>query len=426
MLGENNRLNILLSSVYGLVLLVFVIYMARMDIYPFPQLEIGSPTFHSIAVYLLLMSIPSFWAPIDLSKPSSTVYWILYLLVYLPSVLMLFTINNISVQSVLFFVSIMTSMYILSRIKKINILIKPQASIRFQDLSVLLIVFVFILAILYLRLGFLTAENLQYLSLNGVYEIRERFATVALDYGIATRRITAILTSGLLYVVSPWLFVIGIMRNKKMYAFVGVVGWVCIFLIAGYRSAIMLPIGIFGFYATRILVKDGIKAMIGGLSFAIISSILVHYLLGIEYYPSFVRRFLLTPGINTALYFDFFSQNQPIYYFSRTLGFYPYDNPDITSLMMQEYYGNEGSLNANLWASEFARLLYVGPIFATSILTGIFIFIDSFSTEINSDLVSLLILAFSIPLINSSILQLILTHGIVGLLLLTYIHPNWE
>ncbi|WP_418284152.1 hypothetical protein [Halorubrum sp. DTA46] len=91
---------------------------------------------------------------------------------------------------------------------------------------------------------------------------------------------------------------------------------------------------------------------------------------------------------------------------------------------MQEYYQTDGSLNANLWATGFARAGFIGVFISSIILYMFLVVYDSLATDVDFRISSMLIIAQIIPLANSGILVWIVNHSGVFLLLLIFIHPR--
>jgi hypothetical protein len=262
-------------------------------------------------------------------------------------------------------------------------------------------------------------------SLSIIYEIRPIYKDV-----LESRSMLNDLTSLLMYVLLPWVFSIGVIYDRLGYSSIALAGWGIIFGVTGFKSAVVIPFILTGFYLLVSKRKNHILSlMASGLSASILFGVLIHILTGHFQLTTLIRRALISPGINSALYFDFFSNNEFTSYLSRTLGYYPYDKA-YTNILMQEYYGTNGSLNANLWATGFARLGNIGVLISSVLLLVFLVLYQSLSTKIDYRISSMLVVAQVIPLANSGFLTWMKTHGGILLLIFLFIHPqmisHWE
>ena len=141
-----------------------------------------------------------------------------------------------------------------------------------------------------------------------------------------------------------------------------------------------------------------------------------------------VRREILTHGLLTKYYFDFFSVNP-----KANLGYnrilhnyvnypYPYPPPFIIG---NYYFGSPYmSANENFWAQGFADFGYFGVFFLSFMLAIILWLYDSISKPLPLQFSTILLTLPGSSLASSSFFTSILTHNIIVLLVFIYILPK--
>jgi hypothetical protein len=140
----------------------------------------------------------------------------------------------------------------------------------------------------------------------------------------------------------------------------------------------------------------------------------------------FIRRLVITPGLLTGLYFEYFSDN-PVFLWSHSIlsSFVeqPYSLPPAF-LIGFEYFGSDvTSANANLWADGFANAGLGGPL-VVSLLAGLFFRFADWVAVGRSTLGFLAWLAPSFALVNSAFLTSVLTHGLLATVVLVLTIPR--
>ena len=165
-----------------------------------------------------------------------------------------------------------------------------------------------------------------------------------------------------------------------------------------------------------------------GLIFLNIITLLIHSFSSIssdfEYLTSMViRRSIFIPSQVIFSYFDFFSQNNFIYW-SNTFGLnkflnYPYDS-SVGLLISNNYFNGDGFVNSSFFGTGFMHAGYFGNILYAVVIGLIFNFIDSFSKDkkdkllyLGCSLTPILILITSADLTTT-----LISHGLLITLLL--------
>ena len=141
-----------------------------------------------------------------------------------------------------------------------------------------------------------------------------------------------------------------------------------------------------------------------------------------------LRRIFLIPAKLTYVYFDFFNENQHIYWSNSFLSFfieYPYDYK-YTNLV-GEFYGEDMSANNGLIASGYAQAGIFG-VFVYVLILGIVLNLIDNIVKNGIPLwigLSLTIIPFRSIQLSSDILTVFLTHGfIIVILMLLLIRRN--
>jgi hypothetical protein len=158
--------------------------------------------------------------------------------------------------------------------------------------------------------------------------------------------------------------------------------------------------------------------LIWGTTGMIIAAALLDIAFGSIVFTSlFVRRLLVTPGLLTGDYFQFFSQYpQMLLSHSILKGFItnPYGSLSPPFLIGGTYFHNASdSANANLWADAFANFGPAGVVVFSAILGVILWTFDSMTQKSSLLLASLMLALPVFTLSNSGLLTTLLTHGLL-------------
>lgn len=399
-------------------------YSQLNSLYPMNHLGFGSLSIPDIMILVLFSYVPVIWSPSSINQPSHFIYFIMYIIVYVPSVLYILLLNEVNIGVVLFLISLLISLKILSFATCFKVEIYPRFETSYKTLYIVAVICVILLIIVFESAGVLRLEFWNYLDLSGIYQRRDLWGSAIQSYPNYLERIVPLFTSSMMYVVLPWIFIQGLISRSPPAIIISSVGWLNIFTATGYRSALVIPISIFGIYFFRQMGLDYLSILLIGSLSSILAGLLMHKFGIFGYSLQIVQRIFTIPGITTGLYLDFFSENPHTYYLSRTFGFYPYDDPNLYNMLMKYYFGQSGSLNSNLWSMGFARFGYIGPLVLTLLFSPFVILIDSFSRKISTDISVLLVIPFLVPITNSALLTMVLIHGLPILLLLLFVHPS--
>jgi hypothetical protein len=379
----------------------------------------------SLVLAFLVSILPTIWLPIKVSRPSQVTLWVLYILGYVPSILIPYYILGSGFQGVLpLTLAIAVSFVLLSLMVGIRsgVTYAPAASMRtFEN-------FVIGLAILlgaYIILAF--GLNLNLPALANVYDVRSAFdqAVVNTDVPFA-----AYALDWSMYVVNPLLMLLGL-RSKRFGIFaIGLSIELLVYGTTGYKSALLSVLLV----APLLIMLARRVRPVFGLSLATASVIMV---LGSIIWDQandsilatslFVRRLIVVPGQLVADYFDFFSQHRT-YGLSdsilASLGPAPYDLAPPHLIGAVYFNAPNMDANANLWADGFANFGFAG-IFGFTVLLGVMlILLDSAASGRDLRITGALAGLMAIVLSNSALLTTILTHGLGLAIVLIFLMPQ--
>jgi hypothetical protein len=362
--------------------------------------------------------------PIHVERPSQITYWFLYVVVFVPAVLIpFFTVNLPEKQLVLFCFALTSCFMILGmftrlRNKKIKKLRVPKRIFWLFFLSISS----FTLISLILSFGF----TIRLVSLSEVYEVRSRYQELLQG----SSRAFPYLINWLANVLNPFLIIFGLTNKNILLIVFGTVCQMLLYSLTGFKSVLfsiaLILLVLFLISSKERTSRFGLY-LLWGNSLGIVLCICLD-LFWDNYIPLsiFVRRVLITPGLLTGFYLDFFSTHPKLFLSHSVLrGFfaYPYNQapPFVIGL---EYFNNpETAANVNFYGDAFANFGFYGMLIFTLIL-GIFFWIfDSLTKKIDLRISGGLLSVSSFSLLNSALLTSLMTHGLLVCALLMFLFP---
>lgn len=375
-----------------------------------------------ILATLMFTCVPALLLPIQLERPSVMIVWFIYLMAYVPSV-MIPVISLGKPYSELIFLQISLLIGMLFLIGACRV---PIASIRRSSLSKrdFLVVFMAMFALLYLALIWNMGARFKPPTLGvEIYEVRMAQREAAATAGVAVYAI-----SWLGKVFNPCLIVWGLVRRQWIILLFGLCCQFFMFAQGGQKAMLLLLPLLFGldWMIRRVRHIFGL-AVLGGGGIVILISILIDRFSGSDWMSLFlIRRAIATPGLLTGFYFDFFSKNEFFLYAHSFLRYfidspYPYAPPFLIGL---HYFGSlQTSANANLWADGFANLGYLGIFLHSLIFGGVLWLMDCLARPFDRRMALLLIFPPAYATVDSALFTSLLTHGIALLTLMMWVAP---
>lgn len=377
-----------------------------------------------VVLATFIASAPALWLPLRLSRPSQLLYWILYAVAFVPSVLVPFYALSSPILVVLTFALALllafasfAIIYVLPHLRIVRIPITPWA-------------FWLGVALLTMAAGgqIVAAFGLPTAlpALSDIYEVREEYAA-GLEAG--GRRVGLAIT-WLVNVVGPLLIAVGLVRQRWLVLALGILIELTVFATTGFKSSLLAPVAIVLLYLAIRFGARAFGALVGlGMSVLILASVLLDAVFQQLYLVSWlVRRFLVTPGLAAGRFYEFFSENR-FAYLGHSILEGVVDRPySLTPpyLIGNAYEGRMFSANANIWADGFANFGIPGMLVASLILAAVAYLFDSLvhgRKPREKLIVALLLILPGITFSNSALLTSLVTHGVLMVLVVVLTMP---
>lgn len=354
--------------------------------------------------------LPVLWLPLTAFRPSSVTLWLIYLFVHVPSSVIPFCTFDVEPLRALPYVITLFGCCLLlawmTRLPRHRLQRANLPAPLFWMLALGSVAAVVCVTVYYLGLHFKVH------SFSEVYDVRAEY-TEALSRTPRGLMYVMIWTAN---VASPFLFVEGLRRRHWLLLGGSIVVQIMLYSMTGLKSFILSYVLLGGLWAMLHISERKL-----GRNLLLASATMVVLCAGLDsvsgngFFSSlFVRRLILTPGLFSAFYHDFFSANEKLY-LSHSIfsGWFEYSyETTITYVIGQTYLGRpECGANVNFWADGFANFGYAGMIVYTLILGGVLWFVDCITHERQRVTAILLLAMPSMSLVNSALLTVLFTHG---------------
>jgi len=385
------------------------------------------PSLLRTLVIAVLVLSPLLWMPPELTRPSFFAIWILYLVVYVPAVVVSFHVLEIDWPFPLFFGWLWVSLLFLTLLVFLPRVRVPKVRIPSKWLTVgLMASWIVGYLIFFKAFGIQGVPSLQ-----EIYTVRLAAREVVTSQG----RLFGYLLRWFTNVINPFLVILGIRKRNWGLLFAGVLGQTMIFTFDATKSTLMSVPYLLGLYGllrwkrwkipAKVLFQGGIILFLG--------SVMVDWMFHSELMATYVlRRLFYVPGLLTSYYLDYFSVH-PQWHWAHTLvgrllGASPpagISAPGPGFLIGDVYFHNPvGNANVHLWADAFANFGNFGVILVTIGLFFLLWLYDSLSTHHDKTIAFLLMGMPVFALTNTSLLTALLTHGWIPALLLLWLWPS--
>jgi hypothetical protein len=376
-----------------------------------------------IVVQLLLAIIPAPFMPVELRKPSDFQVLLLFIIVYVPSVIVGYHICDSAKWGgyTLFITTMAACLIFLSRVSRMRTLAMPSWSVKRWHLPLFALVFS---AVVY---GALVA----YYGLpDNLFEIDAIYRSRA---GFKERVAEVPLLVNYLYwwqgvVVNPILIVAGMLRRNILLLAAGVLLQYVLFCITTLRTmllSILFSVFVVLFFRMRGRWK-GLK-FLASITVAMAACSVLMAGDGIAATGSkvFVQRWLAIQGQLSGSYADFFLENENVNLGDSILkGMVPYRFGDLTpGEVIGDNYVSLGrkpiaNATANFWADAFGEFGFTGMFAATLFSFALLWIVDSVFSGYSGGVAIMLFSTCALSLTEQGAQTALLTGGIVPLLFL--------
>lgn len=364
----------------------------------------------------LLLTIVIILMPNKKNNISSLIVWLFIILTYIPT-LTIFGLGNEDRYWTYATTCFWLLLFFILRIKYQKIAITKYVIKNSKSTRNIL----YIIIIIYTFLCIATRPNLSFtINLTDIYDLRKDFKPI-LPFAAYVITWTA-------FVINPSLMIIFSYQKKYVFTILISILQFLMFAATGQKIILLsipLILAINFLKEKRMLTFSSISIFLtilislGFMSFIIWKNIWISAI--------FTNRLLILPAIISFYYYNFFSQNDPIYLGHSLLSFlghYPYDI--LPWYIIGKYYFSSQAMSANtgMLADAYMNFREIGLISLTFIFGIILRFIDDFTKKHDSKLVTACVLMPLLWSINGSFFSSILTGGLGLSILILFTLPS--
>jgi hypothetical protein len=370
----------------------------------------------------LMMMAPAFWLPVDCKRPSQMVLWYLYLLVLVPSILvpqyaLALPVNEILLLSL----SLTVAFHFLGVAPKLPLLSLPRIDVSpaaFWAAFATLTLALYGLVLIAFGASFTVPSVASVYTTRFAYKAQLEQAGALAGYAVFW----------LAEVINPILIAVGLTRRRYWVAAGAFTGQVLLLATTGFKTIAVASV----LLAALIVMlrregkRLGLLLLAGSTGLIVICATIDHFARTIIFTSVLVRRAIITPGLLTGIYYEYFSQHHPALLASSFLRFVvesPYSLPPAQIIGAAYFEGPQTNANANLWADAYANFRYPGMLFMTVALGGVLWLLDSVTANLPRRDALLFAAVPALALCNSSLQTAFVSHGIAMVLLFSYLMP---
>lgn len=349
-------------------------------------------------------------------KPSSIILQIQYITMILP----LITLYGLMNKSGFFLAAVCLCFsmqcFLVNAIPNLQIVKIKNARVMLYGSLILMTIIVYVSMI-----AINGIPNLAALNLNNVYAVR--------DLAKYPAGLVGYLVSWQGKIVNPFIITTSYYNKRKKFVLLGIGLQLLLFLITAHKSYLFIPIGIISvinILKNNQFLKPALALSIGG----VLGSYVIYYVWGYIMPGSFfIRRFLFVPAQLKYYYYDFFSQNQFLYFsqgiIGKILGIKNNYSMNIVHLIGEYYFGSTSTAaNVGYFADAYANAGYIGMFIFSIIFLAVLVFINSLSKNLDKKFVIGISLFPIMSLNDTALLTTLLTGGLLILLIILFLYSN--
>ena len=365
--------------------------------------------------------LPGLWMPIKLERPSQVLYWVLYLLVVVPTCLVaICALEDQSSGPILLATCVVTVFALIGLVYQLPLLPLPQVHIENYEFGAILVLLsTTFYSFLVSSFGF----KFHFVSLQDIYSVRAQYENTLA--GAPT--LVAYAISWQAWVINPFVMAMGLRWRRLSWVLVGAVAQFAIYSITGFRS-MFFSAGLLLYLLWSMRSVTAFGTRLASTWTAIFAGAGALQLFGYALTPAALvnMRMAALPGLLTGYYYEFFSSHphaQLGHSIFKMLVNYPYAVQPPYLIAATYFHNATMESNANLWADAYANFGYFG-IFAFSLLLALVLWLyDSMAFGRDKRLAAMAISLPAFALANTGLLTALLTNGIGLVMLLVYLMP---
>ncbi|KTR54361.1 hypothetical protein NS359_00350 [Curtobacterium oceanosedimentum] len=269
-----------------------------------------------------------------------------------------------------------------------------------------------------------TGFSLHFVALDDVYDVRAAYAD-----DLSAGGPLGYLLSGQAYVVNVYVLIRAFARRTWPLVVLALLGQFVIYTTTGFKTVLfsipaMVAIAV---VLRRRRPRSGAPLLLGPVLLMLVSAGVDLLQGSITWTSLFSRRFIVTPGLLTSVYADYFSDHPVALWaksFTRLWVTSPYDVTPTKTIGQYMLPGSQVNANANLFADGYANLGTVGLFVIAAVLAVWLRCLDRWSRGVPASVVGVLVVMSAVTLSNTSILTAMLSHGLLVGTVLVAVMPR--
>jgi hypothetical protein len=418
LLGRYARAAAVAAAMTYAVALIWAYTSHFSPLFAYEGLVDSAPSFGAKLIIVALAAAPAVWLPLSARRPSTLVLWALYLLGYVPTIVVPLFIKGRLGLVLPFDGALAGSMAVLTLI-----LWLPPAPIGFPHLSLTaftrLLTFLGVLSVLYLLAAFGVHAPP---SLAKVYSTRVEFATEQ----------AGAIASGYLVpwagnVINPMLMALGIARRRITLVMIALAGELLIYASSGYKS-VLFSVALVPLVYLAISLASRWFGVVASTATAAVLVCAVHArsLTG-QWSLALASRTFATPGQIGYYYYEYFALHQKDHLshsFLRWFVHSPYTQPPPLVIGAAYFPASQPDANAHVWADAFANFGF-GGIAVFTLVLGLALWIaDGLGRWRDARIAGPMLVIAGLSLGGTGLFTTLLTQGLgLGCLLVALMPP---
>lgn len=424
--GRWGRALAVLGSLGYVAVLLWAYQAAIAPTYDYQGLVDRAPSSATLMTATVLALLPSLWLPVGHRRPSAMTAWFLYVLGYVPAIVVpVFIARQPQTTTLATSLAMLASMAFvaLAVTVRVPLIRRPIPSAT----TYLLVLVAFALAVdVYLVATFGLSFDLP--DLAEVYDVRSDFRG-AVGGGIGA------VAAGYLIpwagnAINPMLMTIGIVRRRWLIAALGLLGQVLIYQVTGFKSILFSVVLVPAVLAALVIgrrVAGPLVAIGGGL--VLWGSVVATTILVSPWPLALASRLFATPGQVTHQYFDWFADH-PTYGLAhsvlRGITGTPWTE-DPPFVIGTAYFTSGTNANGSIWADGFANFGLLG-VLLVGVALALALWISDIAARGRDLRLTAPVFAIAgLSLANGALLTTLLTLGMgLAVLLVAFLPPEEE
>lgn len=382
-----------------------------------------APDFEIVMLTVIIAIFTALFLPRKVEKASSIILWLLFVITVLPIVLMGPYTGYLEPGEAI-------GLGVAVSLTFAGVALGTRGTNRPLRLSVsptgFWLVLILFSLVTYVLLAITHGLSFRFVSFLDVYNVRDEFNSDADGVGLLSYLIFTQAN-----VVNPVIFARGVYTRRPLYVVFAIVGQIILYSGAGFKTMILaIPAWIIVailFRARRKKPFEGLTLTWAVTAMMLVSALVDQLSHSIALTSLLARRFIVTPGLLTSAWVDFFSSNPQTHLsYSILAPWLDYPYPLRPPNIIGQYIANQPSMaaNANLFADGFGNFGWAGIVGAGVILLVYLRLLDRASVGLPIGLVAVVVTLPAITLSNTSILTAMFSHGLVAAFVLLALCPR--